>query len=201
MLATAVRRGIDPFTPAPFALPGRVPPIGPLAVDATTSTLRCDGAWHASYWIEQWPAAAVPGEFLAPLIVDCRVPRTISITAEPIHPTRARRSVERDLVAAAADDDLRTRLGFRVTAHRHAQTATAQRREEQLAAGHGEYRVVGLITVSGQSEDDLEQACRQVEQLAAACHLGIRRLWGRQADAHAATLPLARPLAASNGGA
>lgn len=193
LLVAAVRRGFDPFTPPPHALPDQVA-VWPLATDATTTRYRCDGAWHATYWIEQWPAAPVAGEFLAPLIVDCRATRTLSITATPVDPVRARRDVERDLVATGADDDLRTRLGFRTTAHRHAETATAQRREAQLAAGHGEYQVVGLITISGRDRDELAAACGQVEQLAAQCHLGIRRLWGRQPEGHAATLPLARPL-------
>jgi hypothetical protein len=189
-LGDLLRRGFDPFSPrAPHVRTGLL--AWPLATDSGRSWYRCDAAWHATYWIEQWPGLPVPGDFLAPLLIAGPPVRSMSIIAEPVNVGRATRQVERDMVSATVNDALRTRAGFRITARRRQQTDTTARRERDLAAGHAEFNVVGLITVSGHDKQELQVACSQLEQVAQQAHLGIRRLWGRQAEGFAAALPLA----------
>jgi hypothetical protein len=192
-LVGLIRSGFDPFTPvSSVAVDDTAVAVAwPLATDASTRWYRADGAWHATYWVAQWPRTPVAGDFLAPLMLSGPAVRSISIIAEPIATTRAHRHVQRDLVSAATNDALRARAGFRMTAQRAQRNSAVARREHELAAGHEEYRVVGLLTVSGRTSDELEVACGQVEQLAQQAHLVIRRLWGRQPAAFAAAQPLA----------
>jgi hypothetical protein len=68
------------------------------------------------------------------------------------------------------------------------------RRESELAAGHGEVRLAGFITVSGRDLDDLRRSCAEVLEHAARARLELHRLYGQQADAFTFTLPLCRGL-------
>ena len=91
-----------------------------------------------------------------------------------------------------ADRELRRRFGQSETARqRQAQEATA-RREAELAAGHGEVRLAGFVTVSGRDDEELRRACAEVLEHAARARLELHRMYGQQADAftlHAAAVP------------
>ena len=82
-----------------------------------------------------------------------------------------------------------TRFGQSETARqRQAHEATA-RREAELAAGHGEVRLSGFVTVSGRDPDDLRRSCAEVLEHAARAHLELRpavRPAGRGVHVHAA---------------
>jgi hypothetical protein len=190
-LVGLLRRGFDPFTCVAAAASGDVAVVWPVAADTTWRSYRTDGAWHATYWVEQWPRSSVAGDFLAPLVGGGLGVGSVSVIAEPVAAARAHRQVQRDLVSAATNDALRARAGFRITARRVHRNAAVARREQELAVGHAEYRVVGLLTVSAQDLRGLEAACGRLEQAARQAHLGVRRLWGRQPAAFAAALPLA----------
>ena len=47
------------------------------------------------------------------------------------------------------------------------------RRESELAAGHGEVRLAGFVTVSGRGEEDLRRACSEVLDQAARARLEL----------------------------
>jgi hypothetical protein len=192
-LVGLLRGGFDPFTAvSPVAVNDTAVAVAwPLATDASARWYRADGAWHAIYWIAQWPRSPVAGDFLAPLVLAGPAVGSVSVIAEPVAAARANRQVQRDLVSAATNDALRARAGFRITAQRTRRVNSVARREHELAAGHAEYRVVGLLTVSGRSRDELEAACGQLEQAAGQAQLVVRRLWGRQPAAFAAAQPLA----------
>lgn len=68
------------------------------------------------------------------------------------------------------------------------------RREAELAAGHGEVRLSGFVTVSGRDREDLRRGCAEVLEHAARARLQLRRLYGQQAEAFTFTLPLGRGL-------
>ena len=68
------------------------------------------------------------------------------------------------------------------------------RRESELAAGHGEVRLAGFVTVSGRDTDDLRRASSEVLEHAARARLELYRMYGQQADAFTFTLPLCRGL-------
>ena len=68
------------------------------------------------------------------------------------------------------------------------------RREEELAAGHGEVRLAGFVTVTGRDGDDLRRACAEILEHAARARLELHRMYGQQADAFTFTLPVCRGL-------
>jgi hypothetical protein len=89
---------------------------------------------------------------------------------------------------------LRSRFGQSETARQRQAVQATARREAELAAGHGEVRLSGFVTVSGRGRDDLRRSCAEVLADAARAHLELRPMYGQQADAFTFTLPLCRGL-------
>ncbi len=131
---------------------------------------------------------------MEPLLLTTRAVRAVSVVMQPRDALKAQRDVEHALTDRDAGETVRARYGF---ATRHRQTVEREadeRRREELATGHGEYRFAGYVTVSATTIDDLDQACADVEQGAGQSGLDIRRLFGQQSQAFTFTLPLCRGL-------
>lgn len=177
---------------------GGCPPCGtgwpwPLSCAPEWGCVRTDGAWHATYWIAEWPRTDVGPEFLAPLLLASQR-RTVSVVMEPVDPARAVRRAERARTADIADEKLRRRGGFLTTARRAREAELAGRRETELADGHASFRFAGYVTVTAGERDELMAACDATEQAASRCGLELRRLYGEQERALACTMPLGRGL-------
>ena len=166
----------------------------PLATQDDWSYYRSDSGVHATYWVAEWPRLEVGPDFLAPLILQTWVQRTVSVTIEPVPPLRAQREAESARTTDIADSEMRERHGFVLTARRRSEQQSLMGREQELAAGHADMRFSGYITVSATSIDDLEVACGEVEQQAGQARLVLRRMSGLQEDAFTFTLPLGRGL-------
>lgn len=193
-LAGVVRRAIA------GADAGRAcPPCGvgwpwPLSSEVEWGCLRTDEAWHATYWIAEWPRVDVGPEFLGPLLLGS-TRRSVAVVMEPIAPSRAVRQAERARTADIADAELRRRGGFLSTARRAREAELASRRETELADGHASFRFSGYVTVTALDKAELTAACDATEQAASQCRLELRRLYGDQERAFTCTLPLGRGLA------
>jgi hypothetical protein len=166
----------------------------PLGTSEGWDHYRSDGAVHATYWIGGWPRVEVSPMFMDALLGHSGSVRTVAVTFEPLPTARSTREVEAAVTRDRADRELRSRFGQSETARqRQARDATA-RREAELAAGHGEVRLSGFVTVSGRDRDELRRACSEVLDHAARARLELHRLYGQQADAFTFTLPLCRGL-------
>jgi hypothetical protein len=120
--------------------------------------------------------------------------RTVAVTLEPIPIDRSTRDAEAAVTRDQADRELRRRFGQSDTARQRQAEEATMRRESELAAGHGEVRFAGFITVTGRDPDDLRRACAEVHEHAARARLELHRMYGQQADAFTFTLPLCRGL-------
>ena len=203
MVARALRTAFDPAARARLARRAAGDPAEagasegnawPLATEATWAAYRSEGAWHATYWIAQWPRRPVGPDFFAHLLLGTTATRTVALTMEPVPTGRAHREVENALVQGLADDELRARAGFIGTARRRREHDAVARREEELAVGHAEFRMCGYVTVTATDPEQLEIGCGEVEQAAERSRLELRRLYGQQDSAFTCTLPLGRGL-------
>jgi hypothetical protein len=202
-LARALRTAFDPYARAELAAleaadPDREGPAEhgawPLGTREAWDHHRTDGALHATYWIAAWPRSEVSPMFMDALLGSSSAVRAVSVVFEPLPSDRSIREIETAVTRDRADRELRARFGQSETARqRQAREATA-RREAELAAGHGEVRLSGFVTVSGRDIDDLRRSCAEVLDHAARAHLELRRLYGQQAEAFSFTLPLCRGL-------
>jgi hypothetical protein len=159
------------------------------------SYYRTNDVVHSTYWIAEWPRIEVGPDFMAPLLVQTRCMRTVSVTMEPVPPLKAMRAVGFAKTADVADEELRQKLGFIGTAKRRNQADAVARREQELADGHADVRFSGYITVTADDTDELSAACGEVEHAAGQCRLEIQRCDGEQDIGFTyAALPMCRGL-------
>ena len=165
-----------------------------MATEAGWETVRTDGAWHATYWVAEWPRVDVQPDFLGPLLF-APLRRTLSMVMEPVDPARAARQVAQARTAGMADGELRRRNGFLTSARHSRERQSVDERDVELADGHAQFRFSGYLGVTADSPAELVAACAALEQSAGQARLEVRRLYGQQDAALLCLLPLGRGLA------
>ncbi len=165
----------------------------PMGVRARWDAVRTDGAWHAVYWVSEWPRVDVHPDFLGPLLF-APLRRTLSVVMEPVDPVRAARQVAQARTAGIADGELRRRNGFLSSARHAREHASIEDRDVELSEAHDQFRFSGYVGVTADSERELVGACAAVEQAAGQSRLDVRRLYGQQDAALLCLLPLGRGL-------
>ncbi|MFJ4338627.1 SCO6880 family protein [Streptomyces sp. NPDC088915] len=166
---------------------------GPVAQVEETDRLVTDSARHATFWIENWPRTETNAGFLHSLMFSAGVRRTLSLIYAPQGIDSALRDVQRRKAAIIADASERQRRGQVDSEADSVEYADVKTREKQLISGHADVALTGLLTVSADTDQDLDAACTQIETAAADAQVDLRRLIYQQADAFTtAALPLAR---------
>lgn len=202
-LARTLRTAFDPYARAELAGLDATDPdrdgiaegdAWPVGVRERWDHYQSDGALHASFWISGWPRIEVSPMFMDALLGRSGAVRAVAVTFEPVAVQRSTREIEAAITRDQADRELRHRFGQSETARQRQARVATRRREAELAAGHGEVRLSGFITVSGRDAAELRSACAEVQDHAARARLELHRLYGQQADAFAFTLPLCRGL-------
>jgi Putative type VII ESX secretion system translocon, EccE len=200
-LARTLRTAFDPYARAELTALHATEPGGgsassswPVGAREGWDHYESDGAMHATYWISAWPRVQVSPMFMDSLLGHSSAVRTVSVTFEPLSIDRSTREIEAAVTRDRADRELRARFGQSETARQQQAAEATRLREAELAAGHGEVRLSGFVTVSGRDSDDLRHACGEVMEHAARARLELRRLYGQQAEALTFTLPLCRGL-------
>jgi hypothetical protein len=169
---------------------------GPMGVSEAWSYARSDTAFHATFWVSEWPRSVTHPGFLRSLVLAPGTTRTFSLTAEPLPTGKALREIRRARAEQVVDATTRARIGQVEDEATRAAAAELARREEDLIAGHGDLRFTGLVSVSAATLDELDDACAALESAAGQAGCELRRLVGQQVQAFAAAaLPLARVLA------
>jgi hypothetical protein len=202
-LARAVRTAFDPYARSELAVLEMADPsrdvltaasAWPLGTEESWGHYRADGAVHATYWIGAWPRLEVSPMFMDALLGRSNIVRTVGVTFEPVPPERSTREVEAAVTRDRANQELRRRFGQSDTARQRQSEEATTRRESELAAGHGEVRLAGFVTITGRDLDELRAASAEVHEHAARARLELHRMYGQQADAFTFTLPLCRGL-------
>lgn len=192
-LATSLRVAFDPAATRTLQQPRALDAAdaGPLAVDAGWDQLRTDSSLHRVYVITEWPRIRATPSFLSPLLLKPGIRRTFTLVLEPIPMAKALRDARRHQVERVGDRATRKRIGQLETEEDRQHDADVAQRERDLAAGHGDVRWLGLVVVSADAEEALDDACMEIEIAATQALLDLRRLVGQQVEGFvAAALPL-----------
>jgi hypothetical protein len=201
--AEVIRDAFDPFgrqarTRAALDDPERegVDPdlMGPLADETSWSHYRTDSAFHCTYWVSSWPRSDVGPTFLAPLLMQGSSLRAVSVTIEPVPYSVAMRKAEMAQTAEVAEEMGRHRHGQMTTARTRRRQQASSRREEELADGHAELRIVGMVRAYNATPELFDRTKSEVEHGAQLARLELQPLWGEQEAGFANTLPLCRGL-------
>ncbi|MEU0095610.1 SCO6880 family protein [Kribbella sp. NPDC006257] len=163
---------------------------GPLAVEESWDQVRTDSSFHRVYVVAEWPRVRAAPSFLGPLLLKPGIRRTFSLVLQPIPMSKALRDARRHQVERITDRTTRARIGQMETEEDRQLDADVAQRERDLAVGHGDVRWLGLVVVSGDTEDALDDACMEIEIAATQALLDLRRLVGQQLKGFmAAALP------------
>ncbi|MEU1299981.1 SCO6880 family protein [Streptomyces shenzhenensis] len=200
-IAAVVRTAYDPHASAaleqwsPSGRPQADPAAaGPVVLVEKADRIQTDSAHHATFWIENWPRIETSPGFLHQLLFTSGVRRTLSLTYEPKGLDAALKDVQRRKATVIADASERQRKGQVDSEEDSVEYADIKQRERQLIAGHADVALTGLLTVSADSDEQLNTACAAIETAAIAALVDLRLLTWQQAEAFTnAALPLARP--------
>lgn len=164
----------------------------PLASLVELDHVRTDASLHRTYLVTEWPRLEVGANWLEPFLLHSAGVRTFCLHYEPVPPSAAQRRIDRDSTRLAADEEQRSRAGFRIGArHRRTQAAVAER-EAELVAGYAELGFTGFVTVTAPDREALAVSCASYEQAAAQCGLELRALDGQHDLGLVWSLPLGR---------
>jgi hypothetical protein len=167
---------------------------GPLSRRSDWTHVAVDERVHRSFAISGWPSAPVGAAWMSPLLLAApdAVTRTVSLHLERVLPAAAARIARSRRAKATLDQADRARFGMTSSAALDNAQASGVAMDAELAAGYRTHRLAGLVTISGDTVSDLDDAARVLRQAAAVCRIELRPLHGQHAEALAATAPLCR---------
>ena len=164
---------------------------GPAAGREEWDHLRTDGAYHAVLWVAEWPNGHVAADVLWPIIFPSGVNRTLSIFYKPFTRAQSESAIRAKHSEIVQSSWLKDKLGRVETLTDSKELDDVLTREAELLQGHGEVGILGMVTVTAASRDELEAAVTSVNAAATQASLDLRRVYGQQLQAFtAAALPL-----------
>ncbi|MEV0283493.1 SCO6880 family protein [Kribbella sp. NPDC050820] len=191
-LAMSLRVAFDPAATRTIPSPDHLDAAdaGPLGVDGAWDHLRTDSSLHRVYVVTEWPRVRTTPSFLSPLLLKPGIRRTFTLVLQPIPMAKALRDARRHQVERVTDRATRSKIGQLETEDDRQLDADVAQRERDLAAGHGDVRWLGLLVVSADTAEALDDACMEIEIAATQALLDLRRLVGQQVEGFlAAALP------------
>ncbi len=177
-------------------IPGGDLPVdgGPLSRRVEWTHVRIDDRVHRTFAVIGWPTGPVTAGWLSPLLLAAPVgvTCTVSLHLDRVTPATAARLARSRRAKAALDQSDRARLGMTSSAALQQAESSGMAMDGELAAGYRTHRLAGLVTLSTDAVDLLDDAAGTLRQAAAVCRLDLRPLHGQHELALAATAPLCR---------
>ncbi len=194
-LAEAVRVAYDP-TVAPLVEEARATggtgltwdEAGPMAAQEAWDHYRHDGAFSMTWAMAEAPQGEVFSNALTGLVQPTRdiARKRVTLLYRPHSRAEGARVVQQDYKNALFTAQ-QSQIG---QARDDAEVTAARRTTEEQAQGHGVIRFAMLITATVNSAAELANAAATVDNLAPAARIAVRPVYGSQAAAFAAALPL-----------
>ncbi|MFN8034146.1 MAG: SCO6880 family protein [Mycobacterium sp.] len=198
-IAEVIRTGYDPAAVLHLPAEGiNIASAGPSGGREEWDHLRTDGSFHAVLWVAEWPTSHVPADVLWPIVFPPGVQRTLSLFYKPYTRAQSETAIRAKHSEIIQSSWLKDKLGRVETLADGKELDDVLTREGELLAGHGEVGLLGMVTVSARSLDDLDAAITTVHAAATQAGLDLRRVYGQQLQAFtAAALPLGIPVVTS----
>lgn len=194
-LAESVRVAYDP-TVAPLVEEARATggtgltwdQAGPMAAQESWDHYRHDGAFSVTWAMTEAPQGEVFSNVLTGLVQPNRdiARKRVTLLYRPHTRAEGARVVQQDYKNALFNAQ-QSQVG---QARDDAEVTSARRTTEEQAQGHGVIRFGLLITATVSSAGELANAAAAVDNLAPAARIAVRPVYGSQAAAFAAALPL-----------
>ena len=196
-LAEVIRTGYDPTVVLHLPADGGIDiaAAGPSAGREEWDHLHTDGSFHAVLWVAEWPTSHVPADVLWPIVFPPGVHHTLSLFYRPYTRSQSESAIRAKHSEIIQSSWLKDKLGRVETLADSKELDDVLARESELLAGHGEVGLLGMVTVSAPTLEDLDAAVTTVHAAATQAGLDLRRVYGQQLQAFtAAALPLGIPV-------
>lgn len=166
---------------------------GPMGVEEYRSHLVTDSGYHRTYMVSEWPQSQANLGFLSSLIFVGDFRHTVTVVHKRRDARRALKDTKRRKATWFSSDRTRERMGQPPSLEHERELADIKDEEQQLVDGHAALTQVGLVTVSGADERELEANCTELITRAAEASCEVRPMWFQQASGFVAgALPLGR---------
>jgi hypothetical protein len=161
---------------------------GPMAAQESWDHYRHDGVFSVTWAMTEAPQGEVFSNVLTALVQPNRdiARKRVTLLYRPHTRAEGARVVQQDYKNALFNAQ-QSQVG---QARDDAELTAARRTTEEQAQGHGVIRFGLLITATVNSADELAKAAATVDNLAPAARIAVRPVYGSQAAAFAAALPL-----------
>lgn len=174
------RAGVDPSA------------IGPMYLEepkGRNGIVYSDSGVHTTLWIHEWPRSDAPVGFVSP-IVFARQPHTkeavthiLSLVLTPVPVSKALRRIRDEKKVWRGNEQLRAKRGADGSAADAADWAALEKQEEEIVAGHGEFRYGAYLTVTAPDEERLDQSVAGMRNALARAGMEAQVLYCQQAEA------------------
>lgn len=166
--------------------------IGPMYLEeprGKNGVVYSDSGVHTTMWIHEWPRSDAAVGFIEP-IVFARIPGSgeaithiLSIVLTPVSVKKAMKRIEDDKKVWRGNESLRAKRGVDGSAADAADWQALEHQEEEIVAGHGEFRYGAYLTVTASDEAQLERAIAGMRNALARAGMEPQILYCQQAEA------------------
>jgi hypothetical protein len=200
-LSDVIRRATDPAAALELADRGGdaagVAPhsAGPMAMIPHWRHLVTDTGYHRTWWISEWPRKRAKIGFLNEVLFAGDFRHTVTLIAKPYSAGKAMKEVTKGMADWEAGISIQQKLERPVARAQMLEGRDLAYREVQLTDGFGALKLGGYITVTADTEHELEIHAATLQNAAAVAQVELRVMYGQQAEAFvASTMPLGRGL-------
>ncbi|GCD96915.1 SCO6880 family protein [Embleya hyalina] len=161
---------------------------GPTATQEGWGYYRHDSAFSVTWAMSEAPRGEVYSSVLSRLVAPHPdiMRKRVTLLYRPHNPAAAAHLVERD----RKDAIFKARQSKRGNARDSVAVQAAEQAAREEATGAGLVRFAMLITATVQEAEDVRLAASAIDNLTASSRILVRRVYGSQASAFAAALPL-----------
>ena len=166
--------------------------IGPMYFEepkGRNGVVYTDSGVHSTMWIHEWPRSDAPIGFVAPLVF-ARHPSTneavthiLSLVLTPVPVSKALRRIRDEKKVWRGNEKLRAKRGADGSAADAADWDALEKQEQEIVAGHGEFRYGGYLTISAPDEERLDHAVAGMRNALARAGMEAQILYCQQAEA------------------
>lgn len=166
--------------------------LGPMHLDepkGKNGIVITDSGVHTTMWVHEWPRSDAPIGFVAP-IVFARHPHTgdavthiFTLVLTPVPVAKALRRIRDEKKVWRGNEKLRAKRGADGSAADAADWEALEKQEQEIVAGHGEFRYGAYLTVTAPDEERLDQAVAGMRNALSRAGMEAQILYCQQAEA------------------
>ena len=166
---------------------------GPMAVDVYRGHLSSDSGMHRTYMISEWPQFGARFGFLDKLVFLGDFRHTVTVVMRPRDQRKALKAIRGRKASHETSEKTRRKFGSSASLEHKRELDDIEQEERELVEGAAALQQVGLITITGRDEMELEAHSTALLARAPEAGCEVRPLWWQQDSGFvAAALPLGR---------